>query len=186
MANARGVVEGGDGISALSDLGTRQARQTAEHLVREIRDLREIVASPQRRSFATAAPIAAGFGVPVRYEPALIEGRLGAWEGLTFDAVDWSLLRDDPDYRLHGGESPAQLATRGATALERIRSRHADGTVIVVSHGATISHALAVLLGTEPVIGTQYPSANTGMTWLDWSSRQPRLIASNRTEHLDR
>ena len=185
MANARGVVEGGGGNSALSGLGATQAHQAAAFLVGEIDDLKEVVASPQRRAVATAAPIATGFGVTVRYDPALIEGRLGAWEGATFDSVDWSLLRDDPDYRLHGGESPAQLARRGAKALERLRSRHDDGTVVVVSHGATISHALATLFETTPVIGTQYPSANTGMTFLDWADRRPRLVASNRTDHID-
>ncbi len=186
MANARGVVEGGGGNSSLSGLGARQAHQAAAFLVGEIDDLREVVASPQHRAAATAAPIATGFGVVVRYDPSLIEGRLGAWEGATFDSVDWSLLRDDPDYRLHGGESPAQLARRGSKALERIRSRHDDGTVIIVSHGATISHALASLLATTPVIGSQYPSANTGMTWLDWTDGPPRLVASNRTDHLEK
>ena len=183
VANARGVVEGGDGNSVLTWVGIDQAEKAAAFLARELNDVRAVFSSTQRRARATARPIAEQFSLPIVEQAGLIEGRLGGWEGRTLREIDWSILEADPNFRGHGGESPRDLARRGADALESIRATHPTGTVIVVSHGATISHGLAMLLETEPVIGTQYGSSNTGMTYLDWAAA-PRIVMSNSVRHL--
>lgn len=182
-ANLRAIAEGGDGDSPLTGSGIDQARRAGHYLQSKYRRLDAIYSSPLLRAQRTASLIAAILDCPVTLRDELLEGRLGAWNGKPMDALDWSLLSDDPHFREHGGESPSELASRSTRCLQEIAKVHGGQTVLIVSHGAAINHGLARIFGTEPLTGHQYAIANTGMTVLDWRDR-PRLIVRNDVGHL--
>jgi len=99
-----------------------------------------------------AEPIAARLGLAARNSDALCEIDFGAWTGQPFDA-----LRDDERWRRWneargserppGGESMAEAQARALGEVERARSEHSDGRVVLVSHGDVIKAVLAGVLG---------------------------------------
>lgn len=184
QANARGVVEGGDGDSPLSELGIQQAAKAASHVITTHPHIDAIYSSPLRRALQTAQTFARHLHKPVVSAPDLIEGRIGNWNYQPFSALNWSLLDADPDYKQHGGESPRELALRSSRFLRRIPKQHYGKTVLVVAHGATITHGLASILGTTPVTGSQYQIGHTGIMMVDWTTAQPKLLVENDLTHL--
>ena len=111
---------------------------------------------------------------------------LGRWEGSppTIER-DWEGLNTDPHYDDHGGESSFQLGRRCGEQIIEIAAQHRSETVLIVSHGAALAHALAHILDTEPPSGAQYKHHNTGITILDWRDHPPSLESVNKRPHLD-
>ena len=116
----------------------------------------EIVASPLVRAQQTAAPTARAAGLPVTADEGLVEIAYGEWDG----RLEADVERDDAArfaaWAAHpgrvappGGESGADIAVRALAAVERIRARHGDGNVMVVSHKATIRVLVCALLGID-------------------------------------
>src|SRR5207302_11515346 len=107
--------------------------------------LTAIYASPKLRTRQTPAPTAAIAGLEVQLDEGLREIAYGEWEGRPEEEVE----RTEPE-RFHawaahpgkvsppGGETAADIAARALPAIERIRARHSDGKVLVVSHKATL------------------------------------------------
>jgi broad specificity phosphatase PhoE len=125
---------------ALSDLGRRQAEQTADDLA----GLRvgAVYASDLQRAVETAKPIAARHGLEVQTDPGFREIDQGEWTGLSTAEIKqrwpdlWGRARH---YSTRpGGESPGQVRRRALDALARVVAAHPDETVVVVSHGGTI------------------------------------------------
>lgn len=114
-----------------------------------------LVTSPLERSLETAGPIAAALGMAPQIEPALSEMAFGEWTGRSFEE-----LAEVPAWRafntcrsvtpVPGGETMLQTQARAVAALERLRERHGDGAVLVVSHGdvfrAVVAHYLGLCL----------------------------------------
>jgi probable phosphoglycerate mutase len=116
----------------------------------------EIVSSSLLRARDTAAPAARRAGLPVNVDDGFIEIAYGEWDGRAEDEVE----KNDPArfaaWAAHpgsvpppGGETGAEIAVRALAALERVRARHQDGKVLVVSHKATIRVLLCALLGMD-------------------------------------
>lgn len=132
----------GQSESELSDLGRRQARAMgrliADLIAREPGAPWRLVASPLVRTRQTAAAVAEATGLPVDYDPRLMEIHCGAWEGRLWDDI----RRDDPDrsydgerfFRSPGGESFDQVMDRATSFLADLPSEP-ERRVIVVSHG---------------------------------------------------
>ena len=84
--------------------------------------------------------------------PALAERSFGKFEGMFEDGRDGALAEEfkrrasDPDDRLDGGESLNSQARRVATAVEQIRHKQTQGSVLVVSHGGVTPLIMAHLL----------------------------------------
>ena len=123
-----------------------------------------VLASPLRRSLATADAIAAALGTRVRVDPDLVEVDFGEVDGLTWDeleiahsALGESILGGtEPDWP--GGETAVQVAARAETAAERIRALTRSSAVVVVSHGGLLS-ALAHSMGTTVPEGRFEPAS---------------------------
>lgn len=115
-----------------------------------------IYSSPQRRARDTAAPLAAATGMEVQVLDGLREVTYGAWEGLLEDEVrerwpaEYGWWAADPATRsTPGGETGLQVAARALAAIERIRSGHDGGPVLVVSHKSTLRLIVCALLGID-------------------------------------
>lgn len=110
--------------------------------------------SPLQRARDTALACGAALGLDPVPIGDLREIGLGQWEGLTLETV---LAEQGEHYRRWlaapgehpppGGEPMAGLAGRVRAALDALCAHHADGRVLVVSHGAAISSVLCAWLG---------------------------------------
>jgi broad specificity phosphatase PhoE len=177
--------------SPLNDRGIQQAKSTAEMLNGWHRTYHRVYASPLSRAHDTGKHISEALQLPIHLHEGLQEGFLGDWEGVTYEQLGTfefarRSIKDD-DFRGHNGESPNQLARRVVAAVREIRSNHPGENIIVVSHGAAISHAMSILLGTRPVFGYQYLMHNSAVTEISFSpdpELSPELQQLNFHEHL--
>jgi broad specificity phosphatase PhoE len=126
----------------LNHTGREQARALADRLAAET--LVAVFASDLVRARDTATIVARSHGLDVILDPDLREKNFGSWEGLT----DVEILERFPDAvrgQWGDGETTEAVAERVVAAIDRIRTRHPAGTVLVVSHGGALRAILAHL-----------------------------------------
>ena len=134
--------------NALNDTGKAQARQLGEKLKGV--SFSAVYASSLARARETAT-LAVPDVAPTPL-PALAERSFGKFEGMFEDGRDGALAEEfkrrasDPDDGLDGGESLNSQARRVATAVEQIRHKQTQGSVLVVSHGGVTPLIMAHLL----------------------------------------
>ncbi|MDA0566428.1 bifunctional RNase H/acid phosphatase [Streptomonospora sp. S1-112] len=179
----------GVGDIALTDTGHAQARAAARHLADSGIDA--IVSSPLRRTRDTADPIAAELGLSVEEEPDLRELDFGAWEGMTFGEVQEAHPEElarwlaNPHTAPFGAESFAEVAHRVAEARDRLLSRHARKTILVVSHVTPIKVLLQQALGAPPEALFRMHLDVGCLSRIDCYSDGPMVVrALNDTGHL--
>jgi broad specificity phosphatase PhoE len=133
----------------LSERGRLQAEALAERLA-EV-ELDAVYSSDLRRTRETATVIAERKGLEVLELPELREVDVGSWSGLTRDEARerfpeayarW--LDGGPGWT--DGETYEEMTARVLGAVWKIACSHADGRVLVVSHGGPIRaiHASAL------------------------------------------
>ncbi|TFV89559.1 bifunctional RNase H/acid phosphatase [Blastococcus sp. CT_GayMR16] len=150
-----------------------------------------VIASPLRRTRETAEIVAAALGLPVTFDPDLVELDFGDVEGLTFDEAREKhplaarRFMSDISVAAPGGESISDVGTRVARARRRILSDHAGRTVLIVSHVTPIKLFLAAGLGVgDDVVHRVFLEA-ASLSTVTWSSdgrSSVRLV--NDTAHL--
>ncbi|MFI1012700.1 bifunctional RNase H/acid phosphatase [Streptomyces sp. NPDC020965] len=141
---------------SLSAAGVRQAEAVAAALAAR-GTVQEIVSSPLKRCRETAEAVAARLGLDIRIEDGLRETDFGAWEGLTYaevkqrhgdDLAAW--LASPKVAPTGGGESFATVTRRVAAARERLLTRSAGRTVLLVTHVTPIKTLVRLALGAPP------------------------------------
>jgi broad specificity phosphatase PhoE len=117
---------------------------------------RAIYSSSLRRGITTAQPLCDTMGMDLQVSANLVEIAYGRWEGLTREKVDESFHDDytrwlaDPAWHAPtGGELATVVARRGLQVIDEIKQKFSDGSVLVVSHKATIRIILCGLLGID-------------------------------------
>src|SRR6202167_1861919 len=114
-----------------------------------------IITSPLARARQSAEIIAAGVGdIPVAEDPQLSEVKYGRWEGMVYDDLieDAGYLnyRDHPlDAPTPGGETIAQVQSRGVEAVRRAVGDNNDKRILFVSHGDIIRTILCYFMRLE-------------------------------------
>ncbi|NEK84638.1 bifunctional RNase H/acid phosphatase [Blastococcus saxobsidens] len=150
-----------------------------------------VVASPLRRTRETAETVAARLGLAVEFDDDLVELDFGTLEGLTSDEarsrhpLAVRRFMTDVTVAAPGGESIADVAGRVERARQRILTRHAGRTVLVVSHVTPIKLLLAAGLGTGPDVVHRVFLEAASLCTVAWSSdgrSAVRLV--NDTAHL--
>jgi probable phosphomutase (TIGR03848 family) len=133
---------------------SEEGREEAEALGRRLsaRRLAAVYASPLERARETAEPIARAQQLEVTVDPDLNEIDFGGWTGLPFEELHaepaWPLWNSRRDLaRPPGGETMLEVQARLVRFLERLRQRHAEAEVAMVSHSDVIKAALAHVLG---------------------------------------
>jgi broad specificity phosphatase PhoE len=139
----------------LSDEGRRQAGRLSVRLANE--SISVVYASPLDRTVETASIISAPHKLEIHKRDGLREISHGHWEELTRKEVDAkypeeALMWDKDPYTFapSGGESGLAVTARALPALLDIVRAHPGGTILVVSHKATIRLLLSSLLGFDP------------------------------------
>ncbi len=136
----------------LSDEGRWQAECLAKRLADD--PIVAFYCSPMRRTVETASIVAEPFKMKPAFRDGLREIHHGRWETMRRSEVetqfpeeyaDW---QEDPfTFAPQGGESGLMVMTRALPVIREIVTRHANQTVAVVSHKATIRLILSSLLG---------------------------------------
>jgi 2,3-bisphosphoglycerate-dependent phosphoglycerate mutase len=116
--------------------GTRDAASLADDL--KHLEIDAAYSSPYRRAIQTLEPLVQARDLKIETiedlrEHALAPEPIPNWK----DVLEQAWL--DFDFALPGGETMRSTQIRGVNALEAIRARHADGTVIVGGHGTLFS-----------------------------------------------
>jgi probable phosphoglycerate mutase len=175
----------------LSDSGRTQVERLAARLARE--DIRAAYCSDLQRAVATAIALCAPHGVAPAPTAALRELDHGHWEGLSHEeverrfAVEYRAWSADPlAYAPPGGQSGIAVLSRALPALTQIVARHADETVLVVSHTATNRLLLCALLGIDPRRYRDRLAQDLAcLNVLEFRSpSDARLLLMNDTSHL--
>ena len=137
---------------ALTELGMAQAAAMGRRLRETSIDC--VYASDLGRTQHTAQLITAQIGHDIRLDPRLRERHYGIFQSLTTAEMAerhpeaWARhLSADPDFALPGGESQKQLRDRSLAFFHEAVVRHADQTVLVVTHGGVLNCLLRFVLG---------------------------------------
>src|ERR1044072_3646668 len=129
--------------SPLTPTGLHQARCLARRL--KSASFTTLYSSDLGRAHQTARCIADATGHEIVADQGLRERSFGIFEGLTNSEIEQKhpelhalFEKRLPDFVMPNGESAAQFRDRCVGALERIAKRHADETIVVVSHGLVL------------------------------------------------
>lgn len=175
---------------ALSDEGRAQARALGARLAGE--PLAAAYASPMSRAQDTAMLIVEGRGLGVAAIPDIRETDHGHWEGKTRDEIraafpdEYARWERDPfTFAPTHGETGLQVLARALPAFLTIVARHAESSVLVVSHKATIRLVIGELLGVElRGYRDRLDMSPCGLNILDVKSgAEARLVLFNDVSH---
>ncbi|KFG66910.1 histidine phosphatase family protein [Microvirga sp. BSC39] len=165
----------------LGALGKAQAERLADRFANE--NVAAIHTSPLERAVETSEPIAARLGQSLEVSEDIAEIDFGAWSGTSFEALAqdprwaaWNNARSNsrPPY----GETMLEAQARIVGALEQLRHRYSDRTVILVSHSDVIKAALLYHLGLPVDAYGRFdiePASISTLAVGDWGSKVLRL-----------
>lgn len=189
--NARPPRLQGQGIDAeLCDEGRQQARRTAALLAGM--PLAAVYCSPLLRARQTAEIVAAPHGLAVEIVPEIIEGDVGAWEGLAWDEVERSapaaarlFLEDAGVHPFLGGENLTMIQTRVVPVIERLMRASLGRRIAVIAHNLVNRCYVAHLLQTPLANYRAIVQDNCGVNTLGYRAGRVRLVTMNYVAHLD-
>ncbi|MHB8589061.1 MAG: histidine phosphatase family protein [Candidatus Dormibacteraceae bacterium] len=174
----------------LSDEGRRQA----ELLGRRLAGGRPtgFYSSDLKRALETSEAISAVIGMDPAPTPALREIYLGEWEGLRTAEIAvrfpqaWARWDEEPDWDVvPGGEGATRFENRVVAALDAILERHADGDVLVVTHGGVIQVALHRVVG-RPSRGLfPFKIQNASISVIEYGKGRMVIAGANDIGHLE-
>jgi len=139
---------------ALTDKGIAQAQAVAKEIAARKPDV--LIASPLLRTTMTAKEVSDATGLDVIFDDQWYECDFGHWEGLTPAEVgeqfpeEWKSWLASTSYRVPGGESYAEVASRAEAGLNDLVLQYPGKKVCVVTHNIVI-RALACIAMDAPL-----------------------------------
>ncbi|HET9167784.1 MAG TPA: bifunctional RNase H/acid phosphatase [Actinospica sp.] len=145
----------GIGDPELTAQGQDQAQRAARRFKTDVRfgPVDAVLASPLRRTTATAEAVARAVGLEVLPEPGFRELDFGRLEGLSFAEADAQFPKElaaflaSPDVPPPGGETLRSVAARVAAARDRVLDSHHRKTVLIATHVTPIKTLVCDALG---------------------------------------
>jgi len=185
QANADGRIQG-QADTPLSELGRRQCEAVARVLCPL--PIEAIYSSPLARAVSSAQCLAKQLDLELRLDERLMEINAGIFQGLAWPEIESAHPTEarlwkshEPEYRIPGGESRADVMRRAAAVFHDIRGSGYE-QVIVVAHGGLLSAALKALLEIPPR-RSPFALENASITSLAWDD-DIKLLSLNQTSHL--
>ena len=184
----RRELESGVADPELSEAGHAQAQHLADYLGHE--QLDAIYASPLRRAYQTAQPLAKALGQSISVVDDIAE-----WDRHSNEYVPVEELRaaNDPRWQamLRGEwtvheESPTDFRARVVAAVEALIVAHSGHRIAVVCHGGVINGYLGHILGLENPQGFFYPNYTSIHRVAAARSGERSIVTVNETSHLRR
>lgn len=154
--------------------------------------LQALYVSPKLRARQTAEPIVQACGLSPVVEDGLREIGYGAWDGRKESDVaqsnpeSFAAWRAEPAFvSPPGGETAFDIAARALPVVQRVRREHASGSVLLVSHKATIRVIVCALLGV-PVgrFRDRVACPTASFTTFELGDRGPLLVRLGDVSHL--
>lgn len=137
----------------LNEKGLLEAEATGMRVAAEWKPA-ALYSSPLSRAIKTAEAIAKHFDLHVQIHPGLVDIDYGEWQGLTPDEVrdrwpaELQAWYHQPDEAIiPGGETLAQLRSRGMRAVNELSAQHAEHTIVLVGHTVINRIILLGILG---------------------------------------
>ncbi|WP_371933428.1 histidine phosphatase family protein [Halobacillus litoralis] len=163
----------------LDEEGKADARKLAERLHKETWDV--LYSSPLKRAKQTAEFISGKVGLTIQFDSRIEEASGGQIEGTTEPE---RIERWGEDWRSKelGIETPESVVSRGMSFVDDVLKKHKGKKVIVVSHGALISHLLRELDSEN--VGDEHMK-NTSLSEVHFREGQWVCDRFNCTIHLD-
>jgi broad specificity phosphatase PhoE len=180
-ANAAGLLQGRADLP-LTEAGAGQAEALGKALGGPAR----IISSPLARARHTAEII--GGGGPVELDERWIELDYGQYDQQPLGSLppgEWDRWREDPQFRLPGGETLSECGQRVRAACADLASAAVDEDVVVVSHVSPIKAAVAWALGAADPVTWRMHLAVASVTRVGFTRRGPMLLSYNETHHLE-
>jgi broad specificity phosphatase PhoE len=174
----------GQSDTHLNATGRAQAEKLAERLAGVRLD--RVYSSTLSRTRETAEIVRGG--VPLEGLDGLRERGLGKFEGIKLDgsepaaAAEWEKRSHDPADTLDGGESDNEHFARVSAAIDQIRSRHPDGSILVVGHGGTNRMILRSLLDLPADQAEKIQQANDELYLIELAPGRPPRLWKNVTD----
>lgn len=175
----------------LNHNGIQQAQCLAKRLSNE--KIAVLCSSDLSRAMDTAKWIANEYepALAVQCDPHWHELSFGKWEGLNHEEIQaqWQTevnawYADPVNISPPGGETMLQMSERVQSALDELKTKHKDETVLIVSHGGTIQILLCMLLGVELNRYWQFHVKQASLTILNLYEDAAILDLFNDVSHL--
>jgi probable phosphoglycerate mutase len=182
----RRELEEGIADPELSTAGLAQAEHLADYLASEPLDA--VYASPLRRAFQTAEPLAQRRGLAV----TVVDG-VAEWDRNSKEYIPIEELKaaGDPRYlELMNGEwtsteeTAEEFSRRVVEALDSLIDAHAGQRIAVSCHGGTINAYLSHILGLPVGPGFFYPNYTSIHRVAASRSGVKSVLTMNETAHL--
>jgi probable phosphomutase (TIGR03848 family) len=169
----------------LAEAGVQQAQRAAERIA-ELKTVDAIYASPLERARETAAPIGVVRGMKVQIDKGLLECDFGDWTGAELKNLmklpEWNTVQRAPStFRFPNGESFTEMQTRMVTAVDRLRAKHAGGTIVCVSHADPIKALVAHAMGTHIDLFQRIVISTCSITAIGYGMGAPVVLTLNST-----
>ncbi len=169
----------------LSDKGREQAERAAARIA-ELPSVDAVYASPLERARETAAPIARARKVRTHIDKGLLECDFGDWTGAQLKVLmkrpEWATVQRAPStFTFPGGESFTSMQLRMVGAIDRLRTAHAGGVVVAVSHADPIKAAVAHALGTHIDLFQRIVISPCSITAIAYGAGAPVVLTVNST-----
>ena len=174
----------------LTELGIRQARQTARRIGAGWRPA-AVYTSPMGRCVATGEAIAQEVGVGRQTLAGLNDLDYGTWQWRTYDEIEaqapqlLAVWRTAPHlFRFPDGDSLQDLVARAADCLRLVLDRHAGQVVVMVGHDS-VNRALLLQLLDQPLSAYwRLAQDPCGISEIDVAEARPHVLRVNETQHL--
>ena len=168
----------------LNALGRQQAQALAQRL--SGLPVAALYSSPLERAVETAEPIATLLGLQTATSEDFLELAFGDWTGRDIDDLAGQpAFRRFNEFRscatIPGGESMLQAQARMVAGLERLRARHEQGSVVVVSHGDMIKGAIAHYAAIPLDLFQRIEISPASTSVVDLDDATVRILAVNDT-----
>lgn len=171
----------------LNEHGQLQANALAEKLPGA--NVSAVYSSPVQRVVETATPIAAAAGQVCNILDDVQELDFGHWTNKTIAELEgdeqfklFNIFRSST--RIPGGELMTEAQTRVVSALERLRNKHVNETIVIVSHSDIIKAALAFYLGMPIDMMQRIEISPASVSVLELYQETARVTLLNDTSHL--
>jgi broad specificity phosphatase PhoE len=175
----------------LTNRGIAEAQAVAQRIASGWRPLK-LYTSPMKRCIQTGDAIAKACGAASEIIDQLNDIDYGAWQSRSYEEVKktdpglFAAWMATPHFvRFPNGESLQDLVGRSADALRLVLHRHANDTIVLVSHDS-VNRALLLQLLDQPLSAywrlAQDPCC---INEVDMTGERVRVFRINETQHLD-
>ena len=176
--------------SPLTARGLKQADAIADRLRRV--SFSALYSSDLRRALHTAEIVARATGARIEVDAGLRERHTGIFQGLTPEQMaaqypsEYSAYRSDPyAYQVPQGESGQQRTERSVRVMNMLADRHADATIVAITHGGFLIGFFEHVLGLAPGNAWRFKRQNAAFNVFARADGAWSLETWNDTSHLD-